>query len=154
MEVFRFYYLIIKLYNYYIIKGKGDLKHLAPIIYSNLTKWETDYEESHAKDFTKEELIRLHEAPNTAQTLVWKAYSATATSNASRSGGNWKKDWKDIETLHTSNNNSNNDNNNSATTVYPTYKNLYITREKTRGKKRRDDKDAFITGYLETKVSK
>jgi hypothetical protein len=82
------------------IKGKGDLKFLAPIIYSNLTKWETDYEESHAHEFTKEDLIRLHQLKNDKTTLVWKAYSAIATSNAARSGGTWKKDWQDIVTLN------------------------------------------------------
>lgn len=58
---------------------------LAPVIYSNLTKYETGYEEKHAKEFTKEDLVRLHELPKTPLSLVWKAYATIATSNAARS---------------------------------------------------------------------
>ena len=112
---------------------------LAPIIYSNLTKWETGYEETHATEFTKEDLIRLHASPNTEKTLLWKSYSSIATSNAARSGGTWSKDFANIISL--SNPNS----------AYPTYQNVYV-REKKRGKTKRTDKDSFITGELETKV--
>jgi hypothetical protein len=119
---------------------------LAPIIYSNLTKYETGYEEKHAKEFTKDELIRLHELPNTKESLVWKAYATVATSNASRSGGNWDRDWNSVITLTPTTSDSS-----APPAAYPTYQNKY-KREKVRGKVRKCDKDSFITGHLETKV--
>jgi len=42
--------IFLKFWNF---TGKGNLKSLAPLLYSNLTVWETGYEEAHAEPFTR-----------------------------------------------------------------------------------------------------
>ena len=42
--------VFLKFWNF---TGKGNLKSLAPLLYSNLTVWETGYIEAHAEPFTR-----------------------------------------------------------------------------------------------------
>lgn len=37
--------------------GRGDLKSKAPLLYSQFETWETGYEEAHAKEFTRDQLV-------------------------------------------------------------------------------------------------
>eukprot|EP01036_Dinobryon_divergens_P033151 gene33151-42874_t len=73
-------------FKFWKLSGKGDLKSLAPLLYEDLTTWETGYQEAHASDFTREEMIRFHnEADNSPDHTFWKAYASIATSFAARS---------------------------------------------------------------------
>lgn len=70
---------------YYFITGRGDLKAILPVLYAGFNVWENGYEEKHAKEFSKEQLLALYDLPNTNDTKFWKAYSAAAVSAAFRS---------------------------------------------------------------------
>ena len=48
-----FYGFSIFFLKFWNFTGKGNLKSLAPLLYSNLTVWETGYEEAHAEPFTR-----------------------------------------------------------------------------------------------------
>ena len=73
-------------FKFWKLSGKGDLKSLATLLYEDLTTWETDYQEAHASDFTREEMIRFHnEADNSPDHTFWKAFTSIATSFAARS---------------------------------------------------------------------
>ena len=37
---------------------------MLPVLYAGFNQWENGYEEKHAKEFTKEQLLALHELPN------------------------------------------------------------------------------------------
>lgn len=133
---------------FFLHTGQGKLKQLAPLIYSNLTKWETGYEETHAKEFEKDDLLRLHDdslfPPSTPMIKLYRAYSSIACANASRSGGLWKRDFDSIVALDSKSADKEN-------FSYPEYKVMYV-REKKRGKVKNIDKDQLITGLLERKV--
>jgi hypothetical protein len=84
--VFRSWFSIM--FKWFKFSGKGDLKKLAPLLYDNLTTWETGYIQGHANYFKQEELTRfMKDAPNNPFYLVRKFYVICCCSNASRSGG-------------------------------------------------------------------
>lgn len=63
--------------------GRGDLKTLAPLLYSLFETWETGYSESHAKEFIREQLLRFHtEYPNDQVGMFLKAYSVVGCPTA------------------------------------------------------------------------
>ena len=66
---------------FWLMTGRGDLKTLAPLLYSLFETWETGYSESHAKEFTREQLLRFHtEYPNDQVGMFLKAYSVVGCS--------------------------------------------------------------------------
>ena len=68
--------------------GRGNLKSLAPLLYSQFDSWETGYEENHAKEFTRAQLAKYHETcpTNNVNHELYKTYSVVAVSYGSRSG--------------------------------------------------------------------
>ena len=82
--VFRSWFSMLN--KFWKVTEKGDLKVLCPALYESFTDWETGYTQSHAHEFTKEEMLRYHtEAPDDEEHLVIKAYTICATAYASRS---------------------------------------------------------------------
>ena len=67
--------------------GKGELKRLAPIIFTNINHWEAGYEEKHAPSFEKDQILEFLNTRNyTADHLWWGAYCIIAKAYAARSG--------------------------------------------------------------------
>jgi hypothetical protein len=116
---------------------RACLKELIPSLYNALTHWEQGYEEKHAYEFTSEQLIRYHStAPDDSEGLLNKCYSSMATAFAARSAD-------PIKLMR----------NHVTLTVDPrTNAKQFIieyTRSKQRGKMKRTDTHALVTGQLE-----
>ena len=80
---------------YYQMTGRGELKIILPVLYASFNHLESGYEESHAREFTKEDLLKLHALDDNNTTLFYKAYSAAAVAFASRSSETFKLNfWK------------------------------------------------------------
>eukprot|EP01034_Spumella_vulgaris_P021625 gene21625-27664_t len=69
---------------FYLHSGRGDLKMLCPIIEVHINNWQKGYKKRKARAFKKDELVQLHNLPDSELTLLWKAYSAIGCAFAGR----------------------------------------------------------------------
>mmetsp|Transcript_6728 Transcript_6728/g.6036 ORF Transcript_6728/g.6036 Transcript_6728/m.6036 type:complete len:97 (+) Transcript_6728:419-709(+) len=69
---------------FWLHSGRGNLKEKAPIIESNISKWEKTYMVTKSKTLTKDDLRLLHQLPNEENTLLFKVYSAIVMAYAAR----------------------------------------------------------------------
>ena len=133
--VFRTWFSVFL--NFFSLSRRSDLKQLIPSMYNDLTRWETGYEERHDSEFTEEQLIRYHEqAPNKTYELLYKCYASMATAFAARSADPSKLMRDQVSLFEASGTNS---------------KQVMIeyNRSKQRGKKKRTDTHALVTGKIE-----
>eukprot|EP01035_Chromulina_nebulosa_P019217 gene19217-25068_t len=86
------------------IDQSGNLKEKAPIIESNISKWEKTYNVTKSKTLTKDDLRLLHQLPNAENTLLYKVYSAIAMAFAARGCEITYLNFNQVERFHNDNN--------------------------------------------------